>query len=384
MTLIESSYRKLRSNIHELKELLSRYHRQRTRLRKGRNQFARNNLLRETTNKEYPLEVDAYWRTHYGKPVDPIWHIACANVTGNEDVRYVPHHIWFEEILPFFNKLSMRPAYIDKNLTDILLSVSDAPRTTVKRIHGRYYDRDHNWISRERALDAILSGGREQIIKPSLTDNGVGVRELKIVDNGIILNGRLASLDALEGSHGSDFIIQEKIVQHPIMAAPHPSSVNTIRIVTFRWKDEVRVLMAFARFGTGGKLTDNAGTGGVCCGIGDDGRLNPVAVDEFGTIHERHPTSGYAFGQQVAIPKYDELCLEAIRLHKRIFHFDIVSWDFAVNVDTKPVFLEINFQGVSFIYQFACGKPIFGELTDEVLEHIRQTRPKARRRPFTP
>lgn len=374
MTLIENSYRQLRSNVDEFKELLSRYRRQQARLRKGRNQFARNNLLRETANKEYPHEVGAYWRTHYGKRVDPMWHIACANVTGKEDVRYVPHHIWFEEILPFFNKLSMRPAYIDKNLTDILLSAPNTPGTTVKRIHGHYYDRDHNWISRDRALDAILSGSREQIIKPSLTDNGFGVRELKVVDKEITLNGRPATLDILERSHGSDFIIQEKIVQHPIMAAPHPSSVNTIRMVTFRWKDEVRVLMAFARFGTGGKLTDNAGTGGVCCGIRDDGRLNPVAVDEFGTVHERHPTSGYAFSQQVGIPNYDELCFEAVRLHKRIFHFDIVSWDFAVSVDAKPIFLEVNFKGVSFIYQFACGKPIFGELTDEVLGHIRRTR----------
>lgn len=371
--LLHSGHRTLTSNVHRLAEWILRMRRQRKRLRKGTDAFRRNDLLRDTPNKRYRHDVREFWRKHYGKAVNPLWHVACANVTGKEDVRYVPHHIWFEEILPFFNKMPMRAAYIDKNLSDLLLTNAVAPETIVRRMHGRYYRSDNEWISRDAALAAILRGNREQIIKPSLTDNGVGVRKLQIVGDAITLKGQVTSLEALEVSHGADFIVQSRISQHSVMAEPHPSSVNTVRLVTFRWNDDITLLMSFARFGTGGKLTDNAGTGGVCCGIGEGGRLNATAIDEHGTVYERHPTTGYFFGKRAVVPNYDNLCQQAVALHRRIFHFDIVSWDFAVGENSEPVFLEFNFQGVSYIYQFACEKPIFGELTKDVLELIRDS-----------
>ena len=58
-------------------------------------------------------------------------------------------------------------------------------------------------------------------------------------------------------------------------------------------------------------------------------------------------------------------------MHEQIPHFDIVSWDFAVGEDGKPIFLEVNFRGAAFIYQFACG-PLFGDLTSSVLESVRK------------
>ena len=348
-----------------------RTRRHRKRISRYRAAFGRNNLLRDTPTPQYQDTVREFWQAHYGKTVNPLWHVACANVTGTEDVRYVPNDIWFDEILPFFNKMSMRPAYIDKNLADLLLGNPRAPATIVRRMHGQYYDSSNQWISRDAALAAILGGPPEQIIKPSLTDNGVGIRKLEIVAGTLTLKGNATTVEALEGTHGADFIVQARISQHPTMAAPHPSSVNTIRMVTFRWNNDIRVLMSFARFGTRGNLTDNAGTGGVCCGIGEQGQMNGTAVDEHGTVYQHHPTSGYDFGARAVVPHYDDMCQHAIALHRRIRHFDIVSWDFAVGENGEPVFIEFNVRGASHIYQFACGRPLFGELTQEVLEFMR-------------
>src|SRR5687768_1056578 len=167
MDLVKNGIRKISSEVHSLASSISRARRTRNRLRKARDTFTKNDLLRHTPNKHYPDDVREYWRNHYGKAIDPLWHVACANLTGREDVRYVPHDIWFEEILPFFNKMSMRPAYLDKNLTDILCADTNAPETIVKRIHGRYYSGGNAWISREAAVEAIIGGNREQIIKPS-------------------------------------------------------------------------------------------------------------------------------------------------------------------------------------------------------------------------
>lgn len=373
MNLLRSGVRELSSRAAGVIKWGLRANRQRRKLRAYREAFRKNHLLRDTPDNRYPQAIADYWQTHYGTAVHPFWHVVCANVTGKEDVRYVPTDIWFDAILPFFNKMPMRDAYVDKNLSDRLLGPAHAPATILRRMHGRYYRSNTEGISREAALAAILDGPSEQIIKPSLTDNGVGIRKLQIVAGAITLQGEATSLDALEASHGADFIVQATIRQHATMAEPHPSSVNTIRLVTFRWHDDIRLLLSFARFGTGGNITDNAGTGGVCCGIGEDGRLHATAVDEHGTVHAQHPTTGYAFDNRIVVPNYEQICQQALALHQKIFHFDLVSWDFAVGENGEPVFLEFNLRGAIYIYQFACGKPIFGDLTAEVLELIRDS-----------
>lgn len=367
-----------------LREHFARARRKRQRQNTSRKAFARHDLLRETANKAYPQAVVRYWQDHYGKTVNPLWHVACARVTGKEDVRFIPHDVWFEELLPFFNHVSMRPAYIDKNVSDIILGDVPGPKTVVKRVHGHYYDHDNHWISSEAAHDAMRRGPAEQIIKPSLTDNGFGIRQLNIVDGRVTLDGRSTDLQNLAAGHGNNFIVQAKIQQHSVMAEPHPSSVNTVRLVTFRWCGDIHPLLAFARFGTRGKITDNAGTGGVCCGIDEEGRLNAQAVDEFGGIHMQHPTSGYCFATRALVPNFEAMRRKALELHRKILHFDIVSWDFAVDVGGEPHFLEVNFQGVSYIYQFAAGRPIFGELTEAVLEAVRRARDGASQSSFDP
>jgi len=294
-------------------------------------------------------------------------------VTGIRDARYVPNHEWFEDIMPFFNDLSLRPALRDKNLSDVFLHYAQAPKTIIKRMHGRYYARDNTLMSFAAAEHCLASGQKDLIVKPSQTDDGYAVRSIAVRGGKLFLSDGPCTLNDLETQYGRNFLVQEKIVQHPLMAQVHPGSVNTIRMVTLRWKNEIRVLMAFARFGTHGRLTDNASTGGLCCGIDEQGRLNDSAVDAAGTVYSRHPTTGYSFAKRIAVPNYDSVCKFALDLHRQIFHFDIVSWDFAIGDQGEPVFLEVNFRGMIHVYQFACRRPVFGDLTTEVLEAVRDS-----------
>ena len=42
-----------------------------------------------------------------------------------------------------------------------------------------------------------------------------------------------------------------------------------------------------------------------------------------------------------------------------------------VGVDGKPMFLEVNFGGSTSFYQLATRQSIFGDLTEEVLAHVK-------------
>ncbi len=343
-------------------------------VRTGAKLFNENGLFIDAEYKTYRDQIRSYWKKHFGRPVHPLWHIACAKVTGKKDVRYIPGPEWSQEILPFFNDLSLRAAFRDKNLSDVFLDYTKAPRTIIKRMHGRYYSSDNTPISIAAVEQRLTASSKDMIIKGSQTDDGYDISQLVIKGTKPHLNDRPCTLGDLETRYGRNFIVQERITQHPLMAQVHPYSVNTIRLATFRWNSEIRLLMAVARFGSHGNLNDNASTGGLCCGIDEQGRLNDSAVDMAGVAYSNHPTSGYSFADRMRIPGYDGICELALALHREIFHFDIVGWDFAISVHEEPIFLEVNFRGAIHLYQFAGRRPMFGELTQDVLEVIRDAR----------
>ncbi|MCL4764325.1 MAG: hypothetical protein KJ018_21530, partial [Burkholderiales bacterium] len=322
----------------------------------------------------YLRDVQRYWTQHSGRRVDTRWHTAFFNVTGVEDVRFVPHFVWWDELLGMFNDRTLRAAYGDKNLYRLLLHHESMPATVVKRMHGRYYDAGHRPLPRGAVVERIVADGVDRIVKPSRTDNGERVRRLAVASGEARLDGVPVALCDLEREYGDDFLVQAAIEQHPAMAAPHPASVNTLRVLTLRWEGEARALLAFARFGTDGRVTDNAGTGGICCGVDDDGRMHDAAVDKAGRLHARHPTTGYDFGARAAVPGFPAARHLALELHAQLPHFDLVSWDIAVDPRAAPIVVEANFRGSSFLYQFACRRPIFGELTPQVLAALRRRR----------
>lgn len=347
----------------------------------GKRKFKKAGLFnKKKLSKNYLRDTQKYWIKHYGSSINPLWHVAFMNYTGKEDHRYIPHYLWFSDFIPSFNNLSFRLAYLDKNLSDIFLNIKiKTPEIIIKKMHNKYYDTDNNMITRADALNEIKKHNEELIIKSSQTDNGFGIRKLEIINNELFLSGAKSSFEKIESIYGIDFVVQSKLKQHLIMAGPHPESANTIRIVTFRWMNEIVILLAFARFGTGGKITDNGATGGILCGIDDEGRLNAKGIDENVIIYTKHPTTDYSFSKREKIPSFEIICSHAKNMHKQIFHFDIVSWDFVIGEEGEPIFLEVNFLGESWMYQIAAEKPLFGSLTEDVLHVLRDKRKRLKK-----
>ncbi|QDI91603.1 hypothetical protein EPH95_10860 [Salicibibacter halophilus] len=219
-----------------------------------------------------------------------------------------------------------------------------------------------------------LNANTDLIIKPSKSNNGIGIRKLSVQDEKIYLEGKAVTIHQIEEIYIQNFLVQKAIQQHEILAAPHPYSVNTLRMVTFRWKNEIRYLLAFARFGSNNDIRDNAGAGSgtdVRVGVTDSGEFLNVAVSQHGQTYTHHPTTGYCFADLGFIPNFDEFKQFVKDCHKSILHLDFISWDIAMGSDGKPIFIEANFAGTTPFYQLAAQKPIFGDLTDEVLQYVK-------------
>src|SRR5690625_4932802 len=253
---------------------------------------------------------------------------------------------------------------------DKLFSTNRQVKNIIKRIRGNYYDLDNNVVDRDSVIPILLSAEKEYIIKPSDSNNGLGIEKIYVDNSNLILLNNAVSIDNIEEIYGYNFSIQKVIEQHPIMAAPHPSSVNTLRMVTLRWEKQIHYLLTFARFGANNAVKDNAGAGGVCVGLEDDGTFLNLAIDVDANSHEKHPTTNFDFNKLDRIPNFDRFKSFVVDLHHEVPHHDFISWDIAVDVDLQPVFIEANFAGATWLYQFACKRPLFGDLTDEILDKL--------------
>lgn len=315
-------------------------------------------------------EIQHYWKKNYGKEIDPSVHLAFANITGKKDPRVIPGREMWKDIIPYFNDMNIKIGYSDKNIYDKLVSTSNSAKTILKRVRGHYFTPENMEIDASKARELLLKHQSDFIIKPSDTDNGKGVEKIKYLNGEIYLNDQVVTMEALEKMYGFNFIIQDVIRQHPIMAAPHPNSVNSLRMVTFRWDNDIKYLLTFARFGANNSVRDNAGTGGLCIGITDKGEFMDFAVDEDCQVYTHHPTTNYDFTQYTQIPNFEKFKQFVIDLHKDILHHDFVSWDIAVGLDGEPVFIEANYRGATWLYQLAAQRPLFGDFTEDVIKYV--------------
>jgi tetratricopeptide (TPR) repeat protein len=296
-------------------------------------------------------EAKVYWQKHYDRKVDPGYYLAFKNLTGKREPRLIPHRIMRGEIIPVLNHLEMaRTAYTDKNLYDKLVPTPNAVQNVLKRVRGKYFDADNNYLDSDDAYKAILNAGTDLIIKPSTTDDGIGIARLNLKGSHLYLKSKIVRMGELEKEWGTDFIVQKRIEQHPIMAKPHPASVNTLRMVTLRWKGEIRNLLAYARFGARGSVQDNISRG-LSCGIKDNGEFMNYAIDRKARIYSHHPTTNYCFTDYARVPNYEYIKGFVRDLHKEVLHHDYICWDIVVGTDEQPIFLELNFWGTIWLYQ---------------------------------
>lgn len=137
-----------------------------------------------------------------------------------------------------------------------------------------------NDISQLENFKKFISNHKRFIVKPQSGDSGKGVA-IYDLDDSIDVEQFLNKL--LE--NGS-IVIEELIQQVGDIAKLHPTSVNTLRIITIRNKDEIIVWHPLLRIGRGGSIVDNALSGGIfACVDKDTGIVVSKAYDEDGNTY---------------------------------------------------------------------------------------------------
>lgn len=195
-------------------------------------------------------------------------------------------------------------------------------------------------------LDELLNDGNHDLFCKIIEGEcAIGLMHFRVVRGRIMYKDKEITIQDLRGmTKGNSYLLQEKVCQHPEMAAMHMNSINTIRLITVRsLKDgEIHVWPSHLRTGRGDSEVDNTAAGGVGIGVNyqKDG-LNDVGVikKEHRYVTE-HPDSHIKFSE-FKIPFLKEAVKQAKYFHTMLPDLHSIGWDVCIT-EQGPLFIEGN------------------------------------------
>ncbi len=312
--------------------------------------------------KEEIDTVQSYFKKVCGHKVPVIWHQYMSSRTGVFDVKYIPTSLFRIELIGRMNRWDRVGIFSDKNLSDLFLPDVRQPRTIIKNLNGYYYWKGRP-VSEQEAVEKC-SNLSDVIIKPSLGEGGNGVRSLSVVNGTTDIDGM--TIQDLFKRYSKDFIVQERIHQHPDMSKLNPSSVNTIRVLTFRMNMDILLLYSVVRIGKNGMNVDNESKGGISARINSDGTIAKYAYGAPGNEKVERTDCGVVL-EGYRIPSYGDVINAARTCHLNLPFFDIIGWDFCIDQDGHPVMIEWNSN--PDLSQTANG-PAFGDYTEQIFSVV--------------
>lgn len=191
----------------------------------------------------------------------------------------------------------------------------------------------------ELLIADFLARHSSVIVKPDRSSRGNGVFVSRGCD-GESLSGLVDQVRRL-----GPCIIEELIEQSPEMAAFHPESVNTVRCASYlKPSGQLKIVCAVLRMGTGDRVVDNGGAGGICASI-DVGTGIVVAegATETGGRYLLHPDTGVQI-LGARVPRWEDLLETVEKLSRVIPEQRYVGWDLALT-DEGWVLVEANAGG---------------------------------------
>jgi len=351
--------------------------RKRVVLRKKINIIYKNVIEKESNHSKIEIDYQhlELWK-ELSRRINFKWYNTYSTLTGMADPNYIPENIYYLTIEPTLNKKPFYKSYSDKNFYDLFYEGEMFPKTLLRRINNNYFDPLYIPVNIDsKVLKDLMGIAKRIILKPSI-DSGGG-------ENVILMNrnngefednyGNKLTVDLLD-KFSSDFVLQPYIEQHDYYKKFNKTSVNTVRILTYRdvKTEEIHILQSVLRIGKQGSYVDNQASGGIACGVDNKGRLRSFAVDKTGNKYVEY--SGIKFIEAGKLFKYEEMCGIARDIAIKNYYFRLLSFDFCVDSNGKVILIEINNMNHEINFYQMTNGPLFNQYTKDVINYCKRNK----------
>lgn len=239
-------------------------------------------------------------------------------------------------------------------------------------------------------IDDRVGWERDLFGKPAHSQGGQGARWWKHIGPGLYRDGdgRQVSREAIVDqcralSRPRPYLLQPRLVNHPMIADLTSGALATLRIVTAGDRGaEPRFVSAVMKLPRGAQITDNLSSGSLIAPVDlATGTLGAAIADEIGAEWtDRHPdTGGLVAGRQ--LPDWPAPVAVCVAGH-RCFDLSIVGWDVAITGEGVVV-VEANvvpgFNTLQIAHQRPLGRTALAEsLADRIERALATVEPRGR------
>ena len=300
------------------------------------------------------------------------WLKVYASINGNIDEEYVSEQAYYNVVEKTLNNPVFSEAYSDKNVYLKFIDKNILPKVFLRKIQGVYYNEDYNQITDpDLLINSILKSYSKIVCKKSIETGGGKDISIFSKINGSWIDGRNneLSISYLNKLFQNNYLIQEYIFQHSFFQQFNPSSVNTIRVFTYRSvsDNEIHILHAILRIGKPGSIVDNQASGGISCGIDlKTGILNDFAINKTG--QKFFKINDVAFKDK-KIPKFDCIKKYATDIAYKFPYHRLLGFDFSVDKEEKVKLIEINNRNNEINFFQMNNGPLFKGYTNEIIDY---------------
>lgn len=318
----------------------------------------------------------AKWKPLSKNPHLPTYRLFSQYIGPNPNI--VPEDVSSTIIQPLLNPIETRPYYQDKNAFEKILPASFLPKALFRMINGAYISAEYEPVEdmSEKTLDKMTKGVEILFIKPSTdSSSGQGVMKFSRDKNGKLINsdkGQIFNCDFLDSYSKSNpnFIVQEALTQSDYISQFNPSSINTLRVATYKSvvDNRTHVCAIILRIGKKGADVDNAHAGGLFVGVGLDGTLGKYACDQYGNKYDTFNGIDFKNGDY-RIPQFEKVISFAEKAGDNIMHHHLIAQDICLQANGEPCLVEYNIRAFSvWLFQFTTG-PALGKYADEIIDY---------------
>jgi len=235
-------------------------------------------------------------------------------------------------------------------------------KTLFNRKFDKFLNRDWLYLDGNNYEEFVkfLKGKKEIMVKPTAGSCGQGIDKVDVIDKD---SHKL--YDELVANHTC--LVEEVARQCKTIGSVHPSSINTLRVVTLKGT----VVVAFLRMGNKGYVVDNFNHEGLAAPIDiKDGIIKHRAIDKEHNEYDIHPYTNVKI-VGLKIPMWNEIVKLVEEAAKVIPEVGYVGWDVCVG-EEKPFLIEGNEFPGHDIYQLPPHRdgnigllPIFEKVLEE-------------------
>ena len=294
------------------------------------------------------------------------WHFAYSTLNGIKDERYIPEELFFPFIEPALNFKPLKNAYTDKNSSELFIDKNHLPQTIFKIINGRFYRPNNERVDKNEAIKELEKSDEKLVFKPAIYSGGG--KNVVVTHSGELVK----MLNKNNRLRKDGYVIQKFAQQHPVFERFNSSSFNTLRIMTARVKNEIVVISVYFRMGKKGNTIDNIVTGGVLCGVGENGKLYKTGYDIRFNAYEKHPDSEIIF-DGFKLPGYKNAVEFCKKHHWKFPHFTFISWDIGISPLEQAIFIEMNLSSQEIGCHQIINGPLFGKYTNYFIEEYKNS-----------